>query len=63
MAPTRQLPNQSPIYPLSAQVLKCNFDFKNQFNYIPANFNRRPYSWSSFPLSFLVSDLCNLTLN
>jgi hypothetical protein len=33
------------------------------FNCIPANFNRHPYSWPPFPLSSLVSDLCNLTLN
>jgi hypothetical protein len=27
-----------------------NFDFKNQFNCIPAKFNRRPWSWPSFSL-------------
>jgi hypothetical protein len=44
IAPTCQLPNQSLIYPLFIYVLKCNFDFKNQFNCIPTNFNRCPYS-------------------
>jgi hypothetical protein len=58
-----QSPNQSLIFDLINQVLNCNFDFKNQFNCIPAKFNRWPWSWPPFPTWSLVSDLCNLTLN
>jgi hypothetical protein len=43
MAPkTCQHPTQSSICNLFNQVLKCNFDFKCQFNCIPAKFNCRP---------------------
>jgi len=39
---TCQNPTQSSICNLFNQVLKCNFDFKYQFNCIPAKFNCRP---------------------
>jgi hypothetical protein len=41
-AKTCQIPNQSLIFYLLNQVLNCNFDFKNQFNYIPVKFNLQP---------------------
>jgi hypothetical protein len=60
---TCQNPTQSSICNLFNQVLKCNFDFKYQFNCIPAKFNCRPWSWPSFSHWSLVSNLCNWTLN
>jgi len=44
----------------SKSVLNLSFV---HFNCIPANFNRHPYRWPPFSLSFLISDLRNLTLN
>jgi hypothetical protein len=41
-AKTCQNPNQSSICDLFNQVLSCNFDFKYQFNCIPAKFNPQP---------------------
>jgi hypothetical protein len=40
----------------SKSVLNLSFV---HFNYIPVNFNRRPYSWPLFSLWSLVSDCLN----
>jgi len=58
-----RLPNQSLIFYLSNQVLNYNFDFKNQFNYIPAKLKWQPWSWLPFSLWYLVLNLCIFILN
>ena len=44
----------SSICDLFNRVLNCNFNCKNQFNYIPVKFKQRPWSWPPFSLWSLV---------